>query len=32
MPEQKDIITNELVIWQGDNEQTDDITLFGIRI
>ncbi len=32
MHEQKEIIAETLVAWQGDNEQTDDITLFGIRI
>lgn len=32
MQEQKEIIADTLMKWQGDNEQTDDITLFGIRI
>ncbi|MES2515487.1 MAG: SpoIIE family protein phosphatase [Bacteroidota bacterium] len=32
MSEQKRIIENTLAEWQGTNEQTDDITVFGIRI
>ena len=32
MSEQKIIIENELMKWQGNNEQTDDITVFGVRI
>ena len=32
MSEQKKIISEELLQWQGNNEQTDDITLFGIKI
>jgi len=32
MKEQKELIAEALIKWQGDNEQTDDITLFGIRI
>lgn len=32
MSEQKTIIENELMKWQGDNEQTDDVTVFGVRI
>jgi PAS domain S-box-containing protein len=29
---QKQIIEDALKIWQGNNEQTDDITVFGIKI
>ncbi|MBI3519705.1 MAG: SpoIIE family protein phosphatase [Bacteroidetes bacterium] len=32
MQEQKKILEKELITWQGNNEQTDDITVFGIRI
>jgi len=32
MPAQKKIIENELLQWQGENEQTDDMTLIGIKI
>ncbi|MES2761884.1 MAG: SpoIIE family protein phosphatase [Bacteroidota bacterium] len=32
MSEQKTIIEDTLAKWQGSNEQTDDITVFGIRI
>lgn len=32
MAEQKILIENQLRQWQGENEQTDDITVFGIRI
>jgi PAS domain S-box-containing protein len=32
MNQQKIAIENELNNWQGSNEQTDDITVFGIRI
>jgi len=29
---QKKMIEEAIVNWQGDNEQTDDVTLFGIEI
>jgi ligand-binding sensor domain-containing protein/serine phosphatase RsbU (regulator of sigma subunit) len=32
MPNQKEILGNVLYEWMRDNEQTDDITVFGIRL
>ncbi|MDP2387852.1 MAG: SpoIIE family protein phosphatase [Bacteroidota bacterium] len=32
MSTQKEMIEHKLAEWQNENEQTDDITLFGIRI
>lgn len=32
MPEQGEILRNELLKWQGENEQMDDILVIGIRI
>lgn len=32
MVEQRNILQNELDRWRGDNDQTDDVTIIGIRI
>jgi serine phosphatase RsbU (regulator of sigma subunit) len=32
MVEQCNILKNELARWKGDNDQTDDITIIGVRI
>ncbi|MEQ8927291.1 MAG: tetratricopeptide repeat protein [Fulvivirga sp.] len=32
MSEQKKIIESELMKWQGENEQTDDMLLIGVRV
>jgi len=32
MPEQKNILDETLIDWMGDNEQVDDICVFGCRI
>lgn len=32
MPDQRKIIEDALLTWQGHEEQTDDMTLFGIKI
>ncbi|MGZ4049183.1 MAG: hypothetical protein ACXVNN_07465, partial [Bacteroidia bacterium] len=32
MPVQKKFIEEALRLWQGDNEQTDDMTIFGLKI
>ena len=32
MEEQKDIITNEFIIWKGDEQQIDDVTVMGFKV
>ena len=32
MDEQKQILENTIVEWMGDTEQTDDITVMGLKI
>ncbi|HIN39101.1 MAG TPA: hypothetical protein EYM84_02370, partial [Flavobacteriales bacterium] len=32
MEEQKDILNNTLIAWQGNNDQVDDILIFGIQV
>lgn len=32
LSEQREIVDTEFIDWKGENEQTDDITIVGLRI